>query len=278
MVAAAPDGSTADGSTAGPESLGGKTAEHSSNEAASAPNHIANLKSQTSNLKPTVGLFAMNGFGSQDNRNGIYMAPSLVRQYTDTYANSNIAGARGGDIFQLSGYEEREHHYLPVTYGLTVSYPLTDRLSLTSGVVYTKLRSDFTQVMPSMEVQQEQTLHYVGIPLTLSYSLWKVSPSFLSLPSTLQTYISAGVKADWNVATHLETEGVSQELSKDRMQWSLMGSIGIQYDIIPQLGLYVEPGLNWYPDNGSHLQNYFKDKPLSFSLQLGLRVKMKTEE
>jgi hypothetical protein len=59
------------------------------------------------------------------------------------------------------------------------------------------------------------------------------------------------------------------------MQWSLNGSLGVQYDVIPLLGLYAEPGLSWYPDNGSRLQNYFKDKPLTFSLQLGLRLNLR---
>ena len=224
--------------------------------------------------RPSISLFAMNGFSSQSSRNGILMAPSLVNQYSDTYANSDAAAARRSDIFQLDGYEERQHHDLPLSYGLTVSYPLTERLSLTTGVTYTKLRSNFTQVMRSMQVQREQSLHYVGIPLTANYQLWSLSSSVLHLPSSLQTYVSAGIKADWNVATHLETEGVVQQLPKDRLQWSLNGSLGVQYDIVPQLGVYVEPGLTWYPDNGSSLQNYFKYKPLNFSLQLGLRLNL----
>ena len=213
---------------------------------------------------PTIGLYAMNAMGAQNDRNGVIMAPSMAQQFNDAYENSQVAAGRSYRDFTLSGYEEHQHHYQPVTFGLTLSYPLTSRLSLTTGVVYTKLRSDFTQVMRSQQVQQEQTLHYVGVPLVLNYQLWQYKG--------LQTYLSAGGKADWNVATHLETEGVNQPLPKDRIQWSLNGSLGVQYDVIPQLGLYAEPGLSWYPDNGSRLQNYFKDKPLTFSLQLGLRL------
>ena len=250
--------------------LGGKTAENKTVPAASA-SHTPTPRHANS-AKPTLSLYAMNGFASKDNRNGIQMAPSLVSQYTDIYTNSNTAAARDEDFFQLADCEEHQHHYLPVSYGLTASYPITTRLSLTTGVVYTKLRSDFTQTVRSMQVQREQTLHYIGVPLTLSYSLWSVSPSIFQHSSSLRTYLSAGIKADWNVATHLETEGVVQQLPKDRMQWSFNGSLGVQYDIIPPLGLYVEPCLTWYPDNGSLLQNYFKDKPLSFNLQLGIRL------
>ena len=224
-------------------------------------------KPSTKKTSPTIGLYAMNAMGAQNDHNGVIMAPSMAQQFSDTYENSQVAAGRSYRSFTLSGYEEHQHHYQPVTFGLTLSYPLTNRLSLMTGVVYTKLLSDFTQIMRSQQVQQEQTLHYVGVPLVLNYRLWQYKG--------FKTYLSAGGKADWNVATHLETEGVNQPLPKDRMQWSLNGSLGVQYDVIPLLGLYAEPGLSWYPDNGSRLQNYFKDKPLTFSLQLGLRLNLR---
>ena len=215
---------------------------------------------------PTLSLYAMNGLVTQNNSNGVQMSDALAMQYAETYANSMAASARMSEPIFLTGYEERQHHHQPVMYGLSVSYPLSERLSLSTGVVYTKLRSDFTQVVRSQQIQQEQTLHYIGVPLGMSYRFFSYKG--------LKTYLSANVKADWNVATHLETEGVSQELRKDRLQWSLGGSLGLQYDILPQLGLYAEPGLSYYPDNGSHIQNFFKDKPLNFSLQLGVRLNL----
>lgn len=213
---------------------------------------------------PTLSLYAMNGMGAQNSSNGVQMADALAKQYWETYEQSNYAAARAYDPIYLTGYEEREHHHQPFICGLSLSYPLTERLSLTTGVVYTKLNSDFTQIMRSQQIQQEQTLHYVGVPLSLSYLLWSYKG--------FRTYLSAGAKADWNVSTHLVTEGVTQELPKDRMQWSLNGSLGLQYDVVPQLGLYAEPGVSWYPNNGSNLRNYFKDKPLNFNVQVGLRL------
>ena len=215
----------------------------------------------------SLGLYAMNGLGSQHGSNGVQMADALAREYAATNEHSYATSSRRSEPIYLIGYEERQHHHRPVTYGLSLSYPLSDRFALTSGVVYTKLRSDFTQIMRNQQIQQEQMLHYVGIPLSLNYRLWAYKG--------FDAYLSAGVKADWNVATHLETEGVRQTLPKDRMQWSLNGSLGLQYNVVPQLGVYAEPSLNWYPDNGSVVQNYFKDKPLSMGLQLGLRLNLR---
>ncbi len=227
---------------------------------------IAEMKKRKSSPL-TIGLYAMNGFSGQSSSNGVLMAEEMARKYREVYENSYATAARSTEPIYLTGYEERQHHHRPVSYGLTLSYPLTERLSLTTGLVYTKLSSDFTQVMNKMQIRREQTLHYVGVPLGLSYRLGALKG--------FRAYASAGALTYLNVATHVVTEGVTQEMKKDRVQLSLNGSLGLQYDVIPQLGLYVEPGLSYYPDNGSNLQNFFKDKPVNLSLQVGLRVNMK---
>lgn len=206
----------------------------------------------------SISLYAMNGFGTQTGSNGVIMSPQLA----DRFRNAT----RANEVIYLAGYEERQKHYQPISFGLTVAYPLTDRLSLSSGIVFTRLQSDFTYIMPSQQIQKEQTLYYLGIPLNLNYRLWTYKG--------LKVYASAGGQADWNVWTKLQTNGVTLEMDKDRMQWSVGGALGIQYDVIPQLGFYAEPGLKYYFDNGSKVQNFFKDKPLNFNLQLGLRLNL----
>jgi hypothetical protein len=62
-------------------------------------------------------------------------------------------------------------------------------------------------------------------------------------------------------------------MSKDRLQWSIGSSLGVQYNILPQLGVYAEPGIRYYFNNGSDVSNFFKDKPTDFHLELGLRFR-----
>ena len=207
----------------------------------------------------------MNGFGSGDNSNAVMMADALARNYNSTYA-AGQAASRQAPIF-LTGFEERQHHRQPVSIGLSVSYPLSGRFSLTTGLVYTRLRSDFTQIIRSQQFTKEQTLHCIGVPLGLNCRLWQ--------HRGFRAYLAAGVQADWNVKARLNAEGVEQEMSRDRLQWSANGSLGLQYDVLPQLSLYAEPGLNHYPDNGSTVQNFFKDKPTSLKLQVGIRFSIK---
>ena len=217
----------------------------------------------------------MNSLGTKDNSNGVMMADGLVENYTNTMANA-YTSRRQAPIF-LTGFEERVYHYQPISFGLTVSYPLSQRLSLTSGVVYTKTRSDFTQIIRSQQISKEQTLHYVGIPLGLSYRLLQIgartSPS-ANKQGLFTAYVSAGIQADWNAAARLTTEGVESPMDRDRIQWSANACIGLQYNLMPQIALYAEPGMNHYFDNGSPVSNFFKDKPTSFRLQLGLRLNL----
>ena len=61
--------------------------------------------------------------------------------------------------------------YLNNHLGLSVSYPLSQRLAVYTGVAYTILSTDFVKVMRQQQLQQQQTLHYVGIPLGIRVNL-----------------------------------------------------------------------------------------------------------
>ena len=216
--------------------------------------------------QPSLGLYAMNSLGTKDNSNAVMMADALAHNYTSALEEATAASARRKAPIFLTGYEEQQHHYQPLAFGLTLDYPLTNHLSITSGVVYTRLRSDFTQIIHSQHISREQTLHYVGIPLSLTCRLWQ--------QGAFRAYVAAGVQADWNVAARQDAEGVEQHIGRDRMQWSANASVGVQYNILSRVALYAEPGVNHYFDNGSPLQNFFKDKPTSLKLQMGLRLQL----
>lgn len=259
-----------DSHTERPDAVEAETTDELSNTSEAVVRDMDRQIAEMKNTKSgplTLGLYAMNGLSGQSSSNGVLMAEEMAMKYREVYEYSYATSARSTEPIYLTGYEERQHHHRPVSFGLTLSYPLTERLSLTTGLVYTKLSSDFTQVMNKMQIRREQTLHYVGVPLGLNYRLWELKG--------FRAYASAGALTYLNVATHVVTEGVTQEMEKDRAQLSLNGSLGLQYDVIPQIGLYVEPGLSYYPDNRSHIQNFFKDKPVNLSLQVGLRVNIK---
>lgn len=240
-------------------------------EEKSADKTTRQLETQIALLTPksgksaSVGLYASNGLNDYQRANGVRMSDEQAERYDMTpYLPASGVRTRAAGPIYLFGYEERQKHYQPLSFGLSVSYPLASRLSLSTGLVYTRLRSDFTCVMSDVSITRRQTLYYLGIPLNAQYHLWHWG--------NLNVYLSAGAEADYNIKVKSVSMGVEQEMARDRWQFSVQGALGIQYDVLPQLGLYAEPGVKYYFDNGSPLINFFKDKPLNLNLQVGLRL------
>ena len=214
----------------------------------------------------TINLYASNGFGNQSYRNGVLMSQELLSNY-DYYRNPDSHGTRvGNSPVYLANHEERQNFYQPISFGLSVNIPISSKFSVSTGVVYNRLSSDFTSIANSLVYERQQKLHYVGIPLTVQYNVWQWHG--------LNVYATAGGQADFNVKAYMTTEGTETKLEKDNLQWSVNAALGVQYNFIPQLGIYVEPGIKHYFDNGSHIQNYFKHRPTNFNLQIGLRLNM----
>lgn len=167
---------------------------------------------------------------------------------------------------QLADYSQTKHHYHPMSFGLSVGYSLTPRLTLTTGMVYTYASSDFTSSAAGDDIIETQRLHYIGVPLNLKYKVWG--------NNAIQTYATAGCQADFNVSAKMQTGDITTDADKDHTQWSVGGAVGVQYNILPHMGIYAEPGVRYYIDNKSSVETIFKEKKLNFNLQLGVRVEL----
>lgn len=236
------------------------------------PTKIITGGSYSNNHALGISLYAQNNLVAEQQNSPVLMSNAYYQQFNNiseiAYTNSYRRGAPQSNVY-LSNYKEHTHHHLPLAIGLSVSYPLGDRLALSSGLVYTRAASDFQRIMPASTINTHQTLHYVGIPLQLHYT-------FLRLQS-LSLYANAGGQADINVKAQQTTEGVPVEANRDNLQWSLTGAVGLQYPIIPHLALYGEAGARWYIDNNSNVDTYFKQHPLSPNLQVGFRFTLGQE-
>ena len=221
------------------------------------------------NLTPSLGGVNSDASGSYRDYSHGMMAEPLPGVIPDP-----TAGGIYGEEYLLASYKAiqrnqqvKAKHHAPVSVGLQVAFGIAPRLSLSTGLVYTRTSSDFYPYAPSSNYNVHQVLHYVGIPVGLNYEFWQ-SGGF-------HAYVMAGAEADYNVKNDTEEEGVKKENAKrDRVQLSGKASLGAQYDITPKVGLYIEPGAKYYFDNGSHVENTFKDKKLNFNLQFGLRFNL----
>lgn len=193
----------------------------------------------------------------------------MATRESDVLASGNpnkVQSVLSNAPLQLADYSQTKHHYHPMSFGLSVGYNLTPRLTLTTGMVYTYASSDFTSSAAGDDIIETQRLHYIGVPLNLKYKVWG--------NSAIHTYATAGCQADFNVSAKMQTGDITTDADKDRTQWSVGGAVGIQYNIIPRMGIYAEPGVRYYIDNKSSVETIFKEKKLNFNLQLGVRVEL----
>lgn len=166
-------------------------------------------------------------------------------------------------------------HHLPIRIGLSVAYALTDRLSISSGLTYTRLSSDIKDASRESKYIGEQRLHYVGIPVNVSYKV--ASSRWISLYGTagvLAEKCVSGTTDEGYVENNTMKYTNTQDISSKPMQMSVNAGVGIQFDFIDNVGIYAEPGLSYYFDDGSALQTIYKEKPLNFNLNVGVRFKL----
>ena len=221
------------------------------------------------NLTPSLGGVNSDASGGYNDFSYGTMAEPMPGVIPDP-----TAGGIYGEEYLLASYKAIQRnqqgnakHHAPVSVGLQVAFGIAPRLSLSTGLVYTRTSSDFYPYAPSSNYNVHQVLHYVGIPVGLNYEFWQ-SGGF-------HAYVMAGAEADYNVKNDTDEDGTKKENAKrDRVQFSGKASLGAQYDITPKVGLYIEPGAKYYFDNGSHVENTFKDKKLNFNLQFGLRFNL----
>lgn len=169
---------------------------------------------------------------------------------------------------------EYEHH-LPIRIGLSVAYALTDRLSISSGLTYTRLASDIKDASRESKYIGEQRLHYVGIPVNVSYKV--ASFRWISLYGTAGVLVEkcvSGTTDEGYVENNTMKYTNTQDISSKPLQMSVNAGVGIQFDFIDNVGIYAEPGLSYYFDDGSALQTIYKEKPLNFNLNVGVRFKL----
>lgn len=192
------------------------------------------------------------------------------RKYLDhrltakAYMSSTMAGSRYSEsIRNQQGIPSSMHkdqtnyhvyHFQPIRLGLSLRYRLTERWNVESGLTYTRLSSDITTIILDETTVTEQRLNYIGLPLNISYNLWK--NRYFGL------YMTAGGT-------------IEKQLDASPWQFSINGSVGVEYKLTNNFSLYAEPGLGYYFKDGSSTLTIYKDRPLNFNLSFGLRLNLK---
>ena len=177
-------------------------------------------------------------------------------------SNAQINGGR---------MEANYKHQLPISLQLSLSRQLSEQLSVETGLSYTLLKSSNTTGSPTAYIQEQQRLHYLGIPLRMGWQWYNHAP--------LSLYTSAGVMMEVPVHSTLSVNHVNNGMNTYNtreklslpLQWSTSLGIGLQYDITPHIGFYIEPSLQYFFNDGSSIKSYRTEHRFSITLPLGIR-------
>ena len=218
----------------------------------------------------TLSTSAMTGMGASSVTNSTATYVEAVGPDDVIWADNPQLGI--GIFNQGKSVKTEYKHRLPVRVGLNVAYRLTDRLSVESGVSYTRLSSDMKDGTKDNYSSGSQKLDYIGVPLNVKYRAFGYR--------RLSVYASAGLLTEKCVSGKTTHEYVisgekkkheAEDVAAKPWQLSVNAALGAQLDVLRNVGVYVEPGVSYYFDDRSPLSTIYKEKPLNFNLNLGVR-------
>lgn len=230
--------------------------------------------------KLAAGL-SVNGSGSASSLSSRPTAAALGANPLDCGVSSadwvdrRVESAAGVIVYNQPEVTTEYSHKMPVKIGASIRYDFNKFLGIESGLTYSFLSSDLKtgeEGAVSGWSKSVQSMHYLGIPLNLSFNIFS--------SRYFNAYVTAGGLMEKCVRGSLKTDeyldgkyhgSSSTTLKQKGLQWSVNGAAGIQVNILPQLGLYMEPGVSHHFSNNSKVRTIYSDKPTDFSLSFGLR-------
>ena len=230
--------------------------------------------------KLAAGL-SVNGSGSASSLSSRPTAAALGANPLDCGVSSadwvdrRVESAAGVIVYNQPEVTTEYSHKMPVKIGASIRYDFNKFLGIESGLTYSFLSSDLKtgeEGAVSGWSKSVQSMHYLGIPLNLSFNIFS--------SRYFNAYVTAGGLMEKCVRGSLKTDeyldgkyhgSSSTALKQKGLQWSVNGAAGIQVNILPQLGLYMEPGVSHHFSNNSKVRTIYSDKPTDFSLSFGLR-------
>ena len=169
-------------------------------------------------------------------------------------------------------YDSIAHHHMPLTIGLMLNRKLDRHWQVGIGLRYQRMTSDMLSGNTYVSLSQHQKVQYLAIPVSVSW--------YYPLGRRFSTYLSASAAVNLPLRSTLESvylmngkeiDPTTERLHPD-VQWSMGLGLGLQYDLTPNIGFFVEPSLQYYFKRSSDVKTWNTEHPLSFSLPLGLRI------
>lgn len=191
------------------------------------------------------------------------------------WADDRILTSAGTIVFNQPEVNDSYTHKMPVKLGLTARYAFTNLLGIESGLTYSLLQSDIKRGSESTTrswSNSEQTLHYLGVPLNLTFNF--LNSRYVDVYASAGGMMEFGVKGSIKTTDHLHNSMTSTHqnaITPKGLLWSVNATAGVQVNVLPSLGIYVEPGMSHHFKNDRQPRSSYTDKPTNFALGFGLR-------
>lgn len=156
----------------------------------------------------------------------------------------------------------RVKHLMPVSFGISLSYPLSERWSFQTGLTYTYSRSKWKKES-SNRVVQKQSLHFLGIPISVNCRLTNWQRPYC--------YFNAGILAEVNIAGHLKNSYGHESIRIPGLLWTSYARVGVAYPLIRFISVYAEGGMCYYFDYKGTIETVRSEHAFNFTGQLGIR-------
>lgn len=180
-----------------------------------------------------------------------------------------------GEPVQIQSYALKTDakHYRPVTFSVLAKWQFTETLGLESGLSWTMLSSRFTTSSATSQIADQQTLQYIGIPLSMTFSFLdtRLFTIYATMGGMVEKCVDGRVKHSEYVSDKLLLSYVDK-VSVTPLQWSVSGGAGIQANFSDNLAFFAEPGLSYHFRNESQVGTIYREHPLDFRFSFGFRV------
>ena len=163
------------------------------------------------------------------------------------------------------------HHSMPITWSLALKHQLSKHWGIETGLTYSRLTSEFEIGTDGNTINEQQTIHYVGIPLKGIYNMYQnKSWSFYgSMGMSVELPAYAPLHTHYYLQDHLKA--TDKSTLHTPWQFSTSLGFGMQYHITPHIGIFAEPSLQYHLPTNSNIETYRTEHPFTVTFPIGIR-------
>ena len=166
---------------------------------------------------------------------------------------------------------EHEYHDKPITFGLSMTKTINRNWNMETGLQYSLLKSEFILGEDDYYIQKRQKIHYLGIPLRLSYKWFGANrwTAYTSVGIIMNIPLSG--KTDEQYVTGTVVPYSDSWHFTPQFQWTVGTGVGLQYNFANNWGVYLEPTFSWHIPNGSTTCTIWTEHPFTITVPFGIR-------